>query len=113
ALGGSADLHEAAAGHAFDLYLIESVLRFLQLVLGVLRCFEDRAEVGHFGHVRSLSWKKLRVRNQGTRPSPRGRWNRRAHRRERAPQPFSPGRAAKVRPARRTARPPRWRRSPL
>ena len=39
ALGGGADLDQAAAGSALDLDLVEILLRLLQLGLGVLRPF--------------------------------------------------------------------------
>src|SRR6185369_3065729 len=49
-LGRGADLDQTAAGHPFDLDLIEIVLRLLQLGLGVLRHLQDFIEVGHLGH---------------------------------------------------------------
>src|SRR5206468_10498352 len=97
ALGRGADLDHAATRSAFDLDLVEIVLRLLQLQLRVLRHLHDRIEIGHFGHVRSLWLKRFRVRNPGTRPSPRGRWDRQARRSERAPRRFSPDRAATAR----------------
>ena len=68
ALSGRADLHQPAAGGAFDLDLVEIVLRLLELGLRVLRHFHDLVEVGHFGHVRRLSLRRIRARHPGTRP---------------------------------------------